>query len=143
MIIKIFEYGTDFYRRELNLRDKVLRKPLGLNLFDEDLSQDEKDIHIGAFYGEKLTGCILLSKIDKKTLKMRQVAVDIEYQGQGIGSDMVKFCEKYTKNNGYDKITMHARKTAEDFYLKLGYKTIGNEFDEVGIPHCEMEKLIN
>ena len=51
MIIKIFEYGTDFYRRELNLRDKVLRKPLGLNLFDEDLSQDEKDIHIGALGG--------------------------------------------------------------------------------------------
>ena len=35
--IRIITYGSDDYNAELQLRDKVLRKPLGTSLFDEDL----------------------------------------------------------------------------------------------------------
>ncbi len=42
----------------------------------------------------------------------------------------------------FDKITLHARKNAVPFYLALGYKIIGEEFEEVGLPHFEMEKNI-
>lgn len=142
MTIRIYDHSSVFYQQELALRDKILRKPLGMSIYNDDLSCDEKDIHIGAFYDERLIGCILLSEIDCKTLKMRQVAVDEKYQGKGIGTDMVGFCEEHAYNSGYNKITMHARKTAGDFYLKLGYKIVGNEFEEVGIPHYIMEKAI-
>ena len=141
MIMKMYKCGTDYYQQELSLRDRILRKPLGMNLYDEDLSQDEKDIHIGAFIGEKLVGCILIS-LYKKTLKMRQVAVDDTYQGQGIGSEMVRYSEKYANENGYNKITMHARKKSVSFYKKLSYSTVGDEFTEVGVPHYKMEKIL-
>jgi predicted GNAT family N-acyltransferase len=35
---------------------------------------------------------------------------------------------------------MHARKTAESFYEKIGYSTYGDEFIEVTLPHVEMRK---
>lgn len=142
MNIKIYAHNSEYYQQELLLRNKILRKPLGLNLFDEDLNQDIIDIHIGVCNEEILIGVILLTPIDKITLKMRQVAVDNEYQGQGIGSGLVSFCEKYAYENGYKIITMHARKNVIGFYNKLGYKTIGEEFTEVSIPHFKMIKSI-
>lgn len=139
-MIRIYDYESSEYMKELSLRNKVLRKPLGLNLFDEDLSQDEKDVHIGAFTSGKLVGCLLLSKVSDKIIKMRQVAVDEKEQGSGIGSRMVSFAEEWAKEHKFIKITMHARKKAAGFYIKRGYKIIGEEFTEVGIPHYTMEK---
>jgi predicted GNAT family N-acyltransferase len=37
---------------------------------------------------------------------------------------------------------MHARKSAVGFYEKLGYKIVGDEFEEVTIPHFEMQKTL-
>lgn len=142
MTIKIYTYTSEIYQKELRLRDKILRKPLGLSLLDEDLSQDKIDIHIGTFTDKILVGVILLSPINDSTLKMRQVAVDENYQGQGIGTAMVRFCEQYAKNNSFKVITMHARENAINFYEKLGYETIGEKFLEVSIPHVKMLKNI-
>jgi len=136
----IFKIKSETYKQELMLRDKILRKPLGMSLFEEDLSQDKHDIHIGAFDDNVLVGVILLSTNDESIIKMRQVAVDNEFQGRGIGSAMVKFSEKYAIENGFKKMTMHARKTAIQFYDKLGYETIGEEFIEVSLPHFKMDK---
>ncbi|MDX1359258.1 MAG: GNAT family N-acetyltransferase [Clostridia bacterium] len=140
--IKQFSYESPYYAYELELRNKVLRKPLGLYLYDEDLGQDRDDVHIGAFDEKTLVGCTLLSRLDDKTLKMRQVAVDDKYQGNGIGTAMINFCERYAKKNGYLEITMHARKAAVPFYTKFGYKIMGDEFTEVTIPHFKMIKII-
>jgi len=39
-------------------------------------------------------------------------------------------------------MTMHARKTAELFYEKIGYAPHGDEFIEVTLPHIEMRKKL-
>ncbi|HPJ22076.1 MAG TPA: GNAT family N-acetyltransferase [Clostridia bacterium] len=140
--IREIEYDSNEYKQELSLRNRVLRIPLGLDLFNEDLGSEPENIHIGAFVGMDLAGCLLLVRENETTLKMRQVAVDDEYRGMGIGTMMVRYAEGYAIQNGFLKITMHARKTAVDFYRKLGYNTRGDEFTEVLVPHYIMEKLI-
>jgi predicted GNAT family N-acyltransferase len=37
---------------------------------------------------------------------------------------------------------MHARSNAVGFYEKVGYRTIGEQFMEVTIPHFIMEKKL-
>ena len=37
-------------------------------------------------------------------------------------------------------MVLHARETAVGFYEKLGYKTSGDKFIEVTIPHFPMQK---
>jgi predicted GNAT family N-acyltransferase len=37
---------------------------------------------------------------------------------------------------------MHARQSAVGFYQKLGYQIRGEEFEEVTIPHYEMQKQL-
>ena len=39
-------------------------------------------------------------------------------------------------------LTLHARETAVAFYLRLGYRVVGEPFVEVTIPHRTMEKLL-
>lgn len=138
--IRKLKYNSNEYIEELNLRNSILREPLGLDLYSEDLSQDARDIHIGAFDGKKLIGCLLLSIVNDKTLKMRQVAVNNSYQRLGTGSKMVAFAEKYAVEKGYGIMSMHARKVSLSFYSKLGYTQVGNEFTEVRVPHFEMIK---
>lgn len=136
------EFGSKEYEEELKLRDRILRRPIGLDLFAEDLKKDNNDIHIGAFIEDKLIGVLILTKTDEESIRMRQVAVDESLRGLGVGKKMVEFCELEAKTEGYKRIHLHARKTAVEFYLKLGYKVIGDEFTEVGIPHLEMDKLL-
>lgn len=73
---------------------------------------------------------------------MRQVAVAEKMQGRGLGKQMVDFAENFTKENGFEKITSHARISAAGFYTRMQYETISGEFEEVGIPHVKMEKKI-
>lgn len=141
-MIRIYEHNSAEYMQELTLRNKILRKPLGVSLYEEDLSQDEKDVHVGVFSGSRLVGCLLLSKINNDTVKMRQVAVDDSEQGKGIGARMVGFAEEWAVKNGYKVMTMHARKRAVGFYKKRGYMIVSDEFTEVGIPHYTMVKTL-
>ena len=41
---------------------------------------------------------------------------------------------------GKKKMILHARDSALDFYVSLGYSIVGDQFEEVGIPHHLMEK---
>jgi predicted GNAT family N-acyltransferase len=50
------------------------------------------------------------------------------------------FAKKLALDKGYTKIMMHARDSALGFYEKMGYKIVGNMFNEVGLPHYFMEK---
>lgn len=140
--IKPIEYASEAYRSELILRDTILRKPLGLDLFSEDLSGEERDIHLGIFEGEDLIGVLVLTHVDAQRVRMRQVAVEEKRQHCGIGASLVAAAERLAHEQGYEWMTLHARETAAGFYEKLGYATEGDPFVEVGIPHRAMVKLI-
>ncbi|HBN85139.1 MAG TPA: GNAT family N-acetyltransferase [Clostridiales bacterium] len=140
--IRIIKYQSEDYRQSLLLRDKILRRPLGLNLFQENLNKEINDIHIGVFYNMLIIGVLVLTPLSLHTVKMRQVAVEEEHQGKGFGTRMVAFAETVAKELGYGRIVLHARKTALSFYKRMDYKIIGEEFMEVTVPHFEMEKVI-
>lgn len=138
--LKEIKFGSAEYKLEIDLRTKVLREPLGLQFSEQDLAEEQNDIRIGAFQNERLVGCLLLRPVGNSILKMRQVAVDAEFQGLGIGKKLVEASEIKAKDMGIDEIQLHARDTAVPFYLKLGYNIFDEAFHEVGIPHRKMKK---
>lgn len=143
LTVRPIEYGFEEYKEELKLRDKILRQPLGLDLFKEDLSGENKDIHIGAFVKDMLVGVLVLTPINDKKIKMRQVAVNEAYRRQKIGAAMVEYAETLSLAIGISEILLHARTTAVRFYEKLGYAAAGQEFTEIGIPHVMMVKRLS
>ncbi len=140
MALKIIDHGTKEYTQMIDLRYNMLRKPLGLSFEKEELEKEKDDVLIGCFDDGKLEGCCMLTEIAPKTFRLRQMAVTSGLQGKGIGKVLMIFAENISRDMGYRKIVMHARKTAIGFYEKLGYKTTGAEFIEVTIPHSVMEK---
>ena len=142
MALKQIDHGSKEYKQMVALRMEILRKPLGLNFSDDELVKEKEDILIGAFDEEKILACCLLTKVDNTTIKLRQMAVQNNLQGKGIGASMMSFAETVARDKGYKKLMMHARNTAIGFYEKFDFRVKGNEFIEVNVPHHVMEKKL-
>lgn len=136
-------YGSPAYREELLLRDDVLRKPLGLALQDDDLSQEASQWHFGLFDGDHLMASVIAVPKSKELIQLRQMAVAGQFQGQGCGRKLVEMLEKNLSGKGFQKIILHARIQVFEFYIRLGYIPVGEPFEEVGIPHQRMQKTIS
>lgn len=142
MALKIIDYGTAEYEQMLKLRDVVLRKPLGIHFSDDELEAEKSNLLIAAYEDKQMTGCCMLVEEGAQTVRLRQMAVLKDLQGKGLGKALMTFAENLARDRGYKRITMHARKNAVGFYEKMGYKQIGDEFQEVTIPHFVMEKML-
>lgn len=140
--IKEIEFSSEQYKKALEIRNEVLRKPLGRNIYEENLTSDARSIHISAYYEGEMIGTLVLTEIHEQEIKMRQVAVDEKYRGYSVGRQLVLYSEDFSRALGYNKIVLHAREEACGFYEKLGYVKIGVSFIEIGIPHYKMEKLL-
>jgi GNAT superfamily N-acetyltransferase len=142
--IDTVDFGTPECDDILQLRYEVLRKPLGLMFDVEDISQEYGDIHMGCYdvNSDELTGCLLLRPITGERIKMRQVAVRPELHGKGIGRFMVTHSEKWSRDQGFEQMELHARLQAVDFYEKLGYTKKGDMFKEVQLDHYFMYKIL-
>lgn len=137
------EFATPEYDEAVRLRYEVLRRPLGLDFTPEQLAAEYDDVHLAGFDGMgRLIGYLCLTPLNNGEVKMRQVAVAPEWQGKGVGKKLVAASEELSKHLNFKKMTMHARETAVPFYLRLGYQKVGEQFEEVTIPHFKMEKKL-
>lgn len=141
-LIRIADFGDPDQVQSIGLRYEVLRRPLGLMFDPEELFAESAEVHIVAKQGDLVVGCMLLKPAGAMVLKMRQVAVTEKGQGSGTGTAMVAFAGDWAKNNGYTAVELHARMTAVPFYKRLQYEVLGEEFEEVGIPHLKLRKQL-
>ena len=135
-------HGSAAYNASVALRNDVLRKPLGLELTNGELEQERSDYHLVCQDDGELVGCLVLVPQSNNEVKMRQVAVSPQARGQGIGRALTRFAEAFAGGLGFERVTLHARSTAVPFYEKLGYERVGEEFEEVTIPHWSMQKTL-
>lgn len=142
MPIKQIEHRSLEYDKMIQLRYDILRKPLHLQFDQEELEKEKDHILIGAFDEDEILGCCTLTRISNDEVRLRQMAVQNNLQGKGIGASMMNYAENMARDKGYKIITMHARKTALGFYERLGYIITGKEFREVSIAHFKMEKVL-
>jgi len=110
--------------REHRITKAQMRKHLG-----ERFGKEE-------FYGYKegiLKGYATLKPFSGyKHCEIYWLAVRKQYQGQGIGTKLLKFLEQKAKQQGYRKVFVYTGKNmirTRQFYEKNGYKFV-NEFPE-------------
>ena len=142
MALKQIDHGSTEYLKMVNLRDNVLRRPLGLTFDHDELMAEKNDILIACMDDEEVLGCCILAKVDNLTVRLRQMAVPDNLHGRGIGASIINFAENIARDKGYKIMTMHARDTAIGFYEKFGFQIKGNQFREVNLPHHVMDKIL-
>ena len=86
MALKQIDHGTKEYQQMVKLRNDILRKPLGLSFTPEELAREKEDILIGAFDEDEMLACCMLTRAENNCLRLRQMAVQNNLQGKGIGA---------------------------------------------------------
>ena len=136
------------YPQEVALRETVLLGPIGLDLKKfNDLfpGAEEQFEHFVAVFdhpsGPRVVGtALLLPNYPKPGVgKLMQMAVDLQRQGEGIGTRLVVAIERRAFGElNYSELFCHARDTAYGFYSSLGWQFDSDTFLEANIPHRRM-----
>ena len=130
----------------LDLRWKVLRvgKPRHTAHY-EGIDIDPRTRFLVAYHDNKMVGCSTLQTDprDGAIYRIRGMAVDFEFQNNGIGSRIVEMLQKYAKENN-SGIWCNARIRAVPMYERRGFVIISEVFEIEGIgPHHDMQWDIN
>lgn len=112
-----------------------------------DYIKSDKNGIFGYFINEKLVGfCAFTPEQDiENCIYLDSLHISKEYQGQGIGTALIKNLAKNVKEKGYKKISiciLNGNKMAKKLYIKLGashYQYFDNKIDNVIAPS---EKLV-
>lgn len=149
---KRVEFGSAEQTATVKLRDDVLRKPLGMSIYDEPLQLESEQWHFAALFNDDaaqtetatVAACLILvpSSEHADQVKLRQMAVGDAFQGQGVGRALLTYAEDYARERGFALIYAAARETALGFYRALGWQVVSERFIEVAIPHFKMEKAL-
>lgn len=82
----------------------------------------------------------LLSDKEPGVGKIGRMAVHRALRGTRLGSDLVSALSAAARARGDHELVLHAQRSAEGFYARLGFLARGEPYDEVGIPHVTMGK---
>jgi predicted GNAT family N-acyltransferase len=132
------------YEFERKLRNTVLLRPIGL----PDNGWEMKDAvswHFVALKSKQLAGCVVLAPLDSENnrAQLMQMAIATRYQRKGIGKRLVEELLLFAKQEGLKEVMCHSRTDATEFYQKLNFEIYGDEFEEAGVLHNNMNIRIN
>ena len=71
-----------------------------------------------------------------------RMAVVRVMRGSGLGGDLLNALVDIAKARGDKEVRLHAQCSAQAFYARAGFVPVGEPFDEVGIAHIEMRKVL-
>lgn len=74
--------------------------------------------------------------------RVNSVFVRPDYQSRGIGRTIMEYLEGVVDSRGNCSVVLRSSLTALDFYIKLGYRQVGETYRESGGQMIEMEKRL-
>tara|TARA_B100001113_G_scaffold231992_1_gene190509 strand:+ start:182 stop:634 length:453 start_codon:yes stop_codon:yes gene_type:complete len=143
IIFKTPRNQTEFKEYDL-FRWEVLRKPIGKSISSLKDKFEKSAFHLIGVKEEKIVACGRLHFNNKDEAQIRYMAVAENFQGIGIGKEVLRLLEKNAKKNNAKKIVLNARDHAIDFYKVSGYTIVKKYYgSDTDIPHTTMEKNIS
>jgi GNAT superfamily N-acetyltransferase len=119
----------EYYR----LRWERLRKPLGLPLESvRDDPMEPASIHRVVKVGEKIVGAVCWIVGSRKEngarviyVRWRQLAIDPEFEGRGIGGALMRYREDYARSIGAVEIVANPRVENVPWFARHGWVVVG------------------
>jgi predicted GNAT family N-acyltransferase len=108
------------------------------------LERDEFDavaIHLVALDDDDVVGTLRIV-VSGSAAKIGRMAVLAAKRRNGIGSALMDRAHEVLQGMNVKEITLHAQLSAKEFYARLGYREEGEVFEEAGIPHMSMRKVL-
>ena len=122
------------------VRTAVFVNEQGIAPEDEWDSDDATALHAVLFDGQgQPVGNARLLQPNATTAKVGRMAVLQTERGKGYGTRLLQALIRCARERDHQEVRLSAQRSAEPFYAAHGFKAIGEPFDEVGIPHIEMQ----
>ena len=142
--VKIIEPTTsEEFKKYYNLRYEILRKPWGQPIGSERDERDITSIH-RMIIDDKTDEVLAVGRLQYNSIdeaQLRYMAVIDEFQGQGLGSQIISELENIARENGNKLMILSARKNAIQFYKNNGYEIVRKTHLLFGeIQHWLMQK---
>ncbi|WP_416402038.1 YbgC/FadM family acyl-CoA thioesterase [Alicycliphilus denitrificans] len=74
--------------------------------------------------------------------RIGRMAVDRVVRGQRWGRMVLDALVDAARSRGDAAVTLHAQRSAEGFYRRAGFEVQGEPFEEAGIPHITMRRVL-
>ncbi len=104
------------------------------NVFHLGCFKDNKIVAVATFFPETLDTLSFKEKaLPSPHYRLRGMATDPNYQGKGLGRETLAFAYEHLKSLGVKVLWCNARTSAINYYVKIGFQTMGEEFDIPGI----------
>jgi len=104
--------------------------------------KDEEALHFLLKHFSMPIATARARQIEDGVWKIERVAVLKEYRAYGYGKRIMEDIERVLKEKGAKKYVLNAQIQVQGFYEKLGYTVVSDVFEEAGIPHVKMEKVV-
>ena len=100
---------------------------------------DYDALHCFLWEGGRAIGCLRAFYSDTERNKVKIGRVVTLNHGKGHGALLMQGALTAIQEKlSYDTLYVHAQTQAAGYYEKFGFRAVGEEFDEAGIPHIEM-----
>ena len=125
------------------VRTQVFVQEQGIDAKDEWDTADADAVHavVTNRFGHPLGTARLLKK-SPGVAQIGRMAVVRVMRGSGIGGQLLNALVDIAKARGDKEVLLHAQTSAQAFYAREGFVPVGEPFDEVGIAHIEMRKVL-
>ncbi len=80
--------------------------------------------------------------VSPKVARIGRMAVKRVLRGSGLGEIVLQALLDKASSRGDLEVVLHAQTSAQDFYAKFGFKADGEIYEEAGIAHVTMRKVL-
>lgn len=127
------------------VRQAVFVEEQGIARKDEWDEADKSAVHavVSNLLGMPVaTGRLLREGDAAGTARIGRMAVDRALRGSGVGRQVAQALQQAAAARGDRHIVLSAQRSAEGFYQQLGYEPYGEPYEDVGIPHIGMRRVL-
>ncbi len=125
------------------VRTQVFVQEQGIDAKEEWDTADVDAVH--AVVSNRFDHPLGTARLLKKSPGVAQIgrmAVVRVMRGSGLGGQLLNALVDIAKARGDKEVNLHAQTSAQAFYAREGFVPVGEPFDEVGIAHIEMRKVL-
>ena len=125
------------------IRTAVFVQEQGIPIEMEWDEADKTAVHAVAYNGlGQAIGTGRLLQAAPGSGKIGRMAVSRVLRGSSLGRELLQALVAKAQQRGDTEVVLHAQRSAEGFYSRLGFQPRGEPFEEVDIPHIEMVKTL-
>lgn len=139
MDIKFITFESEDFSEVKRIRTEVFTNEQGAQAENEfDSFDSDKGTVFALLCSDKKAVATARLVKTEKGFKIGRIAVSKEKRGLGLGDVIVRAVVDKAFENGASSVYVDAQNYAVGFYEKIGFKVIGSQLIDRGLPHMPM-----